>query len=126
MKKIIAFILTLIPLCSISAQELFVCDFKHVPEDVSAAIYQVKDANGDPCALIKVGTTATNPTFEGNIVKSEDKGVIVTAVTPFYAEMGGQVGDTGVIYNDNFRAKVVDTKKNIGGNRGFSSKHKEN
>ena len=48
MKKIIAFILTLIPLCTISAQELFVCDFKHVPDDVSAAIYQVKDANGEP------------------------------------------------------------------------------
>ncbi|MBQ7042507.1 MAG: SUMF1/EgtB/PvdO family nonheme iron enzyme [Muribaculaceae bacterium] len=87
MKKIIAFILTLIPLCTISAQELFVCDFKHVPDDVSAAIYQVKDANGDPCALIKVGTTATNPSFEGNIVTSEDKGgeywVYVTAET-FY------------------------------------------
>ncbi|CDM69122.1 Alanine-tRNA ligase [Clostridium bornimense] len=50
-----------------------------------------------------------------DVLKSEDKGVIVTAVTPFYAEMGGQVGDTGFIYNDNFRAKVVDTKKNIGG-----------
>ena len=48
-------------------------------------------------------------------LKAEDKGVIVTAVTPFYAEMGGQVGDTGIIYNDNFKAKVVDTKKNIGG-----------
>ena len=43
------------------------------------------------------------------------KGILVTDVTPFYAEMGGQIGDTGVIYSDSFKAKVVDTKKNIGG-----------
>jgi len=44
-----------------------------------------------------------------------DKGVIVTNITPFYAEMGGQIGDTGIIYNDTFKDNVVDTKKNIGG-----------
>ena len=43
-----------------------------------------------------------------------DKGILVTDITPFYAEMGGQIGDTGIIYNDRFKAKVVDTKKNIG------------
>ena len=44
-----------------------------------------------------------------------NKGILVTDVTPFYAEMGGQIGDTGFIFNDSFKAKVVDTKKNIGG-----------
>jgi alanyl-tRNA synthetase len=44
-----------------------------------------------------------------------NKAIIVTNVTPLYAEMGGQIGDTGVIFNDRFKAKVVDTKKNIGG-----------
>ncbi|WP_326513706.1 alanine--tRNA ligase [Clostridium intestinale] len=44
-----------------------------------------------------------------------DKGYIVTSNTPFYAEMGGQVGDTGVIYNDIFKAEVYDTKKNVSG-----------
>ena len=44
-----------------------------------------------------------------------NKGILVTDVTPFYAEMGGQIGDTGLIYNDSFKAKVVDTKKNMGG-----------
>ena len=37
--------------------------------------------------------------------------VIVTDITPFYAEMGGQIGDTGVIFNDNFIAEVVDCKR---------------
>jgi alanyl-tRNA synthetase len=44
-----------------------------------------------------------------------NKAIVVTDVTPLYAEMGGQIGDTGVIFNDSFKAKVVDTKKNIGG-----------
>ncbi|OOM81480.1 alanine--tRNA ligase [Clostridium puniceum] len=44
-----------------------------------------------------------------------NKAVVVTDVTPLYAEMGGQIGDTGIIFNDSFKAKVVDTKKNIGG-----------
>ena len=44
-----------------------------------------------------------------------NKAIIVTDVTPLYAEMGGQIGDTGIIFNDSFKAKIVDTKKNIGG-----------
>ena len=48
-------------------------------------------------------------------ISEGDTGVVVTDVTPFYAEMGGQIGDTGIIYNDLFKANVIDTKKNIGG-----------
>ena len=43
------------------------------------------------------------------------KGIIVTEVTPFYAEMGGQTGDTGIIFNDNFKAEVYDCQKNASG-----------
>jgi alanyl-tRNA synthetase len=41
--------------------------------------------------------------------------VIVTGQTPFYAEMGGQIGDRGIIYNDSFKAEVLDCKKNVSG-----------
>ena len=44
-----------------------------------------------------------------------DKGIILTEATPFYAEMGGQIGDTGLIYNDDFKAIVEDCKKSVGG-----------
>ncbi|MCT8976926.1 alanine--tRNA ligase [Clostridium sp. CX1] len=44
-----------------------------------------------------------------------DKIVIVTDNTPFYAEMGGQVGDKGVIFNSSFKAEILDCKKNVAG-----------
>lgn len=53
--------------------------------------------------------------FSGNErvgqLTSEEEGIIVLKETPFYGESGGQVGDTGVIENDNFKAEVLDTKK---------------
>lgn len=52
--------------------------------------------------------------FEDTL-EAGDTGIILTKETPFYAEMGGQVGDKGVIYNDSFKAEVMDTKKNITG-----------
>ncbi|QGU95291.1 alanine--tRNA ligase [Clostridium bovifaecis] len=50
-----------------------------------------------------------------NSIEEGAKAIIVTEATPFYAEMGGQAGDKGIIFNDNFTAKVEDCKKNIGG-----------
>ncbi|CUP77051.1 alanine--tRNA ligase [Clostridium baratii] len=48
-------------------------------------------------------------------LKEGQKGYIVTDTTPFYAEMGGQVGDKGTIKGHSFEAYVYDTKKNVAG-----------
>jgi len=38
-----------------------------------------------------------------------EEGLVVLDETPFYAEAGGQVGDTGVFVGQNLKAKVLDT-----------------
>ncbi len=40
-----------------------------------------------------------------------ENGIIISDKTSFYAEGGGQVADTGYIYNDNFKARVIDVQK---------------
>lgn len=42
---------------------------------------------------------------------NDDKLCIVTDKTPFYGEMGGQVGDTGLVYNDSVKVEVINTIK---------------
>ena len=71
----------------------------------------------------KLETDQSHSTFVGydstsitskiiNYSTNNDRIIIVLEKTPFYAESGGQIGDTGVIENDNFLAKVIDTQKN--------------
>jgi alanyl-tRNA synthetase len=44
-----------------------------------------------------------------------EEGLIVLSETPFYAEAGGQVGDTGFLTNETTKAKVQDTFSPVAG-----------
>ena len=55
------------------SQELKVKEFYKDDSAIDAIKFQVKDANGDPTALIKVGLTVGDAIFEGDILKSEYK-----------------------------------------------------
>ncbi|OGO77110.1 MAG: alanine--tRNA ligase, partial [Clostridiales bacterium GWB2_37_7] len=53
-----------------------------------------------------------------DIVKAAGEGQEISIIldkTPFYAESGGQVGDTGKLYSGSFELEVVDCKKVAGG-----------
>lgn len=56
--------------------------------------------------------------FDGKLVdelNAGDEAVLIFENTPFYAESGGQIGDTGKITSGNFDADVVDVTKSTGG-----------
>lgn len=42
-------------------------------------------------------------------LNENEEAIIVLKETPFYGESGGQIGDTGIVENDNFKAEVIDT-----------------
>ena len=47
-------------------------------------------------------------------LKENDEGIIITNQTPFYAESGGQVADTGTISTESFKFEVSDVQKKLG------------
>ena len=68
MKRLSVLITILLSLTAISAQELKVTSMKELPMDLSGSTHMRRDANGDPCALVKVVLRAEGASFEGNIV----------------------------------------------------------
>ena len=69
--------------------------------------YDTETAEGQIVGLVK----------EGALVESGQKGdkiQIALNQTPFYAESGGQVGDTGIIRTETGSARVIDTRKSAG------------
>ena len=65
---------------------------------------ETKSADSVIKAIIKDGKNA-NSAEEGDIAE------IILDKTPFYAESGGQVGDTGTISDEDFEAEVLNTAK---------------
>ncbi len=68
-------------------------------------------------ATLKTDCQITALVKDGNEVDCVESGEfsLLANQTPFYAEMGGQVGDIGIIENENCQIEVVDTKKKLDG-----------
>jgi alanyl-tRNA synthetase len=69
--------------------------------------YDTESAEGVVTALVRDGKELAE-------LKAGESGVVVLNQTPFYAESGGQVGDTGVLTADGIRVRVTDTQKKAG------------
>ncbi len=66
--------------------------------------YDALESASEIALLMKDGS-AVDTLAEG------DEGSVVLSATPFYAESGGQVGDTGTLRTDSASFEVVDTQK---------------
>ncbi len=69
--------------------------------------YDTEKAEGQILALVRDGKRL-------NRASSGDRVQIVVNQTPFYAEAGGQVGDTGTLKTASGEARITDTKKAAG------------
>ena len=65
--------------------------------------YDVTEAKARIVALVKDGQRVAS-------LAEGEEGEIILNTTPFYAEMGGEVGDTGTITTSDATAEVFDTK----------------
>ena len=66
--------------------------------------YDGLSAKAEVLALIRDGGPVES-------LQPEDHGVVVLDRTPFYSEAGGQIGDRGVLTNDQARFEVADTQR---------------
>ncbi|HEU5276231.1 MAG TPA: alanine--tRNA ligase, partial [Xanthobacteraceae bacterium] len=69
--------------------------------------YETESAEGIVAALVRDGQEVAE-------LKTGESGAVIMNQTPFYAESGGQVGDTGEMRREGVRAKVSDTQKKAG------------
>jgi alanyl-tRNA synthetase len=69
--------------------------------------YETEEAEGVVKSLVKGGAEVSS-------LEKGEEGSVVLNQTPFYAESGGQVGDTGVLEADGVRFRVSETQKRAG------------
>ena len=70
--------------------------------------YSDEATHGEVIALVVNGARA-------NRAGRGDRVEVITAVTPFYGESGGQVGDTGVVTGPRGKLEVTDTQRPVPG-----------
>ena len=81
--------------------------------------FEIFDKNGGTEFLgyntLKSECLVNNLVVDGKEVETVNNGefYLVANQTPFYGEMGGQVGDIGKIYGPNCEIEVLDTKKKL-------------
>lgn len=87
---------------------------------VSPVYRQVRERDGatlfvgyETCSAKSVIRAVLKDGKEVDSLSEGESGEIVLAETPFYAESGGQIGDTGLLDGVNGAAHVVDTKKPV-------------
>src|ERR1700749_1788337 len=69
--------------------------------------YETETAEGVVSALVRDGKDVES-------LKAGETAAIVLNQTPFYAESGGQVGDTGMLTGEGVKFRVTDTQKKAG------------
>jgi len=69
--------------------------------------YETETTEGAVTALVQDGKEVAS-------LKAGESGSVVLNQTPFYAESGGQVGDTGLMTGEGVRFRVTDTQKRAG------------
>jgi alanyl-tRNA synthetase len=69
--------------------------------------YDTESAEGVVAALVRDGRQV-------EALSKGESGAVVLNQTPFYAESGGQIGDTGVMTAEGVRFRVTDTQKKAG------------
>jgi alanyl-tRNA synthetase len=94
----------------IGEEEAIASIYKELRSEIGETLfigYDTLESEAVIKAILKDGKVVTEASEGDEVELFLDK-------TPFYGESGGQVGDTGIIYNDNADAEVVNTKKEVG------------
>ncbi len=90
-----------------AAEETVWFDIADAHEATDFLGYDTETAEGQIIALVQDGKTV-------DVARKGDKVQIVLNQTPFYAEAGGQVGDSGIITTAGGKARVTDVRKHSG------------